>query len=107
MQLTGLLKGATAENTLVKFQNINMCIWSGHDMFSLSYVTVVQMLILFYTGNLGIVVFTWLFLNHTGFPFAVQHRYGNLAIAEFLSKWVKVMLPYRGGGDCCLLWGVG
>jgi len=33
MQLTCLLKGATAENTLVKFQNINMCIGSGHDMF--------------------------------------------------------------------------
>jgi hypothetical protein len=40
----------------------------------------------------------WWFLNHTGFPLAFSHRYGNLTILEFSSKWVKVLLPYREGG---------
>ncbi len=50
------------------------------------------------------------FLNHTGFPLVFSHRYGNLTILEFSSKWVKVMLPYReggglpvGGGGCSLM----
>jgi hypothetical protein len=30
----------------------------------------------------------------TGFPLAFEHK----TIKEFSSKWVKVMLPYRGGG---------
>jgi hypothetical protein len=32
------------------------------------------------------------------FPLAFSHRYGNLTILEYSSKWVKVMLPYREGG---------
>jgi hypothetical protein len=40
----------------------------------------------------------WWFLNYTGFPFAFLHRYGNLAIQEFSSKRVKVMLSYIEGG---------
>ena len=32
------------------------------------------------------------------FSLAFSHRYGNLTILEFSSKWVKVMLPYREGG---------
>jgi hypothetical protein len=34
--------------------------------------------------------------------------YGNLAIQEFSSKWVMVMLPYRGGGRaaCSGGWGI-
>jgi hypothetical protein len=37
-------------------------------------------LTLFYTGGLGIVVLHVMVLNHTGFPFVFQHRWGNLAI---------------------------
>jgi hypothetical protein len=32
-----------------------------------------------------------------GVSFAFLHRYGNLTILEFSSKWVKVILLYRGG----------
>ncbi len=47
------------------------------------------------------------FLNHTSDPLAFEHRYGNLTILEFFSKWVKVMLPYREGGRAawCRGWG--
>jgi hypothetical protein len=40
------------------------------------------------------------------FPLAFLHRYGNLTILEFSSKWVKVMLPYREGGGLPLV-GIG
>ncbi len=32
------------------------------------------------------------------FPLLFNIGIGNLTILEFSSKWVKVMLPYRGGG---------
>ncbi len=38
------------------------------------------------------------FLNHADFLFAFQNRDGNLTILGFSSKWVKAMLPYKGGG---------
>ncbi len=28
-------------------------------------------------------------INHTGFPLAFSHRFGNLTIPEFSSKWVR------------------
>jgi hypothetical protein len=31
------------------------------------------------------------------FSLAFSHRYDNLPILEFSSKWVKVILPYREG----------
>jgi hypothetical protein len=37
------------------------------------------------------------------FPLAFSHRYGNLTILEYSSKWVKVMLPYREGGRDSLM----
>ncbi len=49
----------------------------------------------------------WWFLNHTGFPLAFSHRYGNLTILEFSSKWMKVMLPYRVGGGLPVVGGGG
>ncbi len=60
-----------------------------------------QILTLFYTPGLGIVVIHWWFPNNTGFPFTFWHRYGNLTILEFSSKWVKVLLPYRGRRAAC------
>jgi len=48
---------------------------------------------LFYKGGIRIVVLNVIIPNHTDFPFAFEHRYGNLTILEFSSKWVK-MLPY-------------
>ena len=45
--------------------------------------------------------------NHTGFPLAFSHRYGNLTILEFSSKWVMVMLPYREGGGLPVMGGGG
>jgi hypothetical protein len=56
---------------------------------------------LFYTLGLGKVV------SHVMVPFAFLHRYGNLTILKFSFKWVKVMLPYTGGGRaaCSGGWG--
>ncbi len=56
---------------------------------------------LFYTRGLGIVVLHVLHvLVHQPyrFPFAFFRTYVNFTIQEFSSKWVKVMLPYGGGG---------
>jgi hypothetical protein len=40
-------------------------------------------------------------------PLAFSHRYGNLTILEFSSKWVKVMLPHREGGGLPVVGGGG
>ncbi len=65
-----------------------------------------ELLTLFYTGGLGIVVWHVVMVpHHTGFPFTFLNRYDNLTILELSSKWVKVMLPYKVGEACNGRWG--
>jgi hypothetical protein len=58
-------------------------------------------LTLFYTRGLGIVVLYVMVSQPYGFSLDFLHRYGKLTILKFSSKWVKVMLPYRGGRAAC------
>ncbi len=65
-------------------------------------------LTLFYTRGLEIVVLHVMVPQPYRFsPCFFLHRYGNLTILEFSSKWVKVMLPYREGGGLPVVGGGG
>jgi hypothetical protein len=66
------------------------------------------MLTLFYTRGLGKVVLHVMVPQPYSFSFDFLHKYGDLTILKFSFKWVKVMLPYTGGGGravCSGGWG--
>jgi hypothetical protein len=63
-------------------------------------------LTLFYTCGLEIVVSHVMVLQPYRFSLCLP-RYGNLTILKFSFKWVKVMLPYTGGGGLPVVGGGG
>ncbi len=64
-------------------------------------------LTLFYTRGLEIVVSHVMVPLPYRFSLGFLHRYGNLTILKFSFKWVKVMLPYTGGGGLPVVGGGG
>jgi hypothetical protein len=58
----------------------------------------VIVLTLFETRGLEIVVSHVMVPLPYRFSLGFLHSYGNLTILKFSFKWVKVMLPYTGGG---------